>query len=395
MTTMDEILHPLTIPEFTAKYWGRRFLHRHGSPSRFAGLIGWEDLSDALRNHPWQAPEIRIFRDGAPVAENEFLCRGQSSANTAVTRADTAAIESLLRGGGLLAWTGADERFVSLRRLAAAFEYAFCERSQVNVYSAYADSRGFDAHWDDHEVFVLQAIGRKRWTVWERTQEAPLFHDGDVEDAPTCPPAWSGVLEAGDLLYLPRGFWHAAEGVAEPTIHISVGVDRVTGLDLLAQLAKQLRSSEHFRSDLPRQGSAAEKRSHSLRLHAELEAAWGELAVERFLDRDDAAAPAARVGGLAIGRPTVLRWLPPRPVDIQVEETLGRFVEFECMGKHWHLPRWMEASIRLLAARRELTREALRACLPGAQPDDLDQAVARLLAEGLVEEIAGVDNGPG
>ena len=38
---------------------------------------------------------------------------------------------------------------------------------QVNAYITPASSRGFDPHYDVHDVFVIQIAGEKRWTIHE------------------------------------------------------------------------------------------------------------------------------------------------------------------------------------------------------------------------------------
>ena len=38
---------------------------------------------------------------------------------------------------------------------------------QVNAYITPASSQGFSAHYDVHDVFVLQVAGEKRWRIHE------------------------------------------------------------------------------------------------------------------------------------------------------------------------------------------------------------------------------------
>jgi hypothetical protein len=77
---------------------------------------------------------------------------------------------------------------------------------------------------------------------------------------------WEGTLEDGDLLYIPRGWWHVALPLAEPTLHLTVGIHNRTGLDLLRWLAERMRASETFRRDLPRMSSAQVRAEHAARM---------------------------------------------------------------------------------------------------------------------------------
>ena len=362
-----EVLSPLTLREFVERHWGRGFAVYSGAENRFRALLDWTELGRVLASQEWRDPRLRVIRQGRPVSLRPPFD-----------------FERLFHEQCVLALTGADECFPGLRRLAGEFEYAFRERTQVNVYAGYAGACGFALHWDDHEVFVLQAEGRKYWRVFGPTSDSPLDH-GEEEDPPPADPLWEGVLSAGSWLYMPRGYWHQAEGVeGAPSLHLTVGVDRATGVDLLERLAREVRASAQFRRDLPRFADAAAQRAAARELAAELRAHLDETWVERFLAADDAAAPARRSGGLTGGEPGVLRFLPPRPVNVRVEDGFGRFLEFEALGREWHVPRWTEPVLRLLAERREIARGEVLAQIP-----DAGAAIDYLIGVGLAEETSG------
>ncbi len=372
-----QVLSPLTFAEFTKRHWGREFVVQSGPEARFRELFAWSELGQALASMEplhaapssmeWREPRLRVIRQGRPVSirppfDFERLLRDQQC---------------------VLVVSDADEYFPALGRLAAEFEYAFRERTSVNLHAGYAGARGLPLHWDDHDVFVLQADGQQHWRVYGPTTEAPLDH-GEDDTAPE-DPLWEGTLTAGSLLYLPRGRWHHAESVEDaPSLHLTVSVSRATGVDLVAWLAGEVRKSAAFRGDVARLDDAAAQRAHARRLGEELRGLLDEQLVERFLAADDAAAPARRLGGLTGGRPGRLRFLPPRPVELRVEEAFGRFVEFEALGRSWHVPRWTEAVLRLLAERREIPRGEVRERVPEADP-----AIDYLIGVGLVEERSG------
>ena len=66
------------------------------------------------------------------------------------------------------------------------------------------------------------------------------------------------MLRAGDLLYLPRGWYHDALAEAPASVHISYGVHAPLGMDLVNILLERALYDTEFRKPLPRQdGSAA------------------------------------------------------------------------------------------------------------------------------------------
>ncbi len=128
---------------------------------------------------------------------------------------------------------------------------------QVNAYVTPPSSRGFSAHYDIHDVFVLQVAGEKRWIVHEPVHEWPLRsqpwtqHRTRVERAVEAPPLLDAVLRPGDALYLPRGFLHAAEALGDVSVHLTVGIHVVTRRALLDALLAEAEDEPELRRALP------------------------------------------------------------------------------------------------------------------------------------------------
>ncbi|MFY1842352.1 JmjC domain-containing protein [Achromobacter xylosoxidans] len=97
-----------------------------------------------------------------------------------------------------------------------------------SAYAAFGTRDSFRAHWDTRDVFAIQLLGRKRWIVYEPSMPDPLYtqQSKDYEHAYPCPeqPCMDFVLEAGDVFYLPRGWWHNPLPLGEATFHLSFGV---------------------------------------------------------------------------------------------------------------------------------------------------------------------------
>ena len=105
---------------------------------------------------------------------------------------------------------------------------------QVNAYVTPPASQGFAAHYDVHDVFVLQFAGEKRWIVHEPVFDVPLRsqdwtrHRDDVLATAEREPALDIVLREGDALYLPRGWVHSAEAEEHVSGHLTVGIHVAT-----------------------------------------------------------------------------------------------------------------------------------------------------------------------
>lgn len=162
---------------------------------------------------------------------------------------------------------------------------------------------GFDAHWDSHDVFVIQLEGRKRWKIFELTRKWPLPRDVVENIKPESPPVAEFDMTAGDVLYLPHGWWHSVSALEEPSLHLSIGVTPDTGIDFMTWLVDQAKHHELFRRRIPR---FADERYQKEYL-ASVRAYWNELmAPEEILDQFLAYADGASGGRPTFGFPGIL-----------------------------------------------------------------------------------------
>ncbi len=137
------------------------------------------------------------------------------------------------------------------RQLAGELGHA----TQCNAYVTPAgDAQGFDFHHDTHDVFVLQVSGRKRWIVHEPVVRLPLASQpqaGAHLVADGAEPLLDVELEAGDCLYLPRGYVHAALTTDAHSVHLTIGVLSTTWHDVLTDAVTLLGDQEDLRDALP------------------------------------------------------------------------------------------------------------------------------------------------
>jgi len=109
-----------------------------------------------------------------------------------------------------------------------------------NAYLSFTGSGSFGKHWDTHDVFAIQLIGRKRWQVFEPTWLLPLPQHTSSSFGPhTGALRIDTVLEPGDVLYIPRGWWHEAIPLELASFHLSVGAYAPTVNDYLLWVANQ------------------------------------------------------------------------------------------------------------------------------------------------------------
>jgi hypothetical protein len=316
---LASLLAPVDAQTFLRTCWGRTFQHVPGPPEKFSSLLPWTLLNNVLQQHRLDSPRLRLTREGKPIPASRYSSyqANRKRPNQQIPRLNATEFTSELREGATLVLDAVDEFSPELTDLSEALERLFRVRVQVNAYAGWRTSHGFDLHWDDHDVFILQVDGRKDWKIYGMTRKYPLAKDVVATDVPPDTPVWEGRLESGDLLYIPRGWWHVATPLDEPTLHLTVGVNNPTAADLLSWYVERLRADEHVRRDLPLFAPAGEQNDFIRDLQEVLVQGWSTNVLEQYLSHLDAKAqPRPRLN---------LPWaatadaLPPEPMALSVK----------------------------------------------------------------------------
>ena len=135
--------------------------------------------------------------------------RGQSIGTASMRR-----VGQLLDAGCTLVLDGVDAFDPTLEVACRALQWWSHELVQANVYLTTRETSGFQLHWDDHDVVVLQLAGSKTWEVRGRTRPSPMYRDAETEQEPNEQVVWTGTLGPGDVVHVPRGHWHQATAPA-------------------------------------------------------------------------------------------------------------------------------------------------------------------------------------
>ena len=392
---LAEILAPTCSEAFLHSTFGRTYLLVPGETGKFTGLLPWDALNRILRQHRLESPRLRLFLEGkqVPVDSYQSFVRSERRRGVQTPRVRGRDFLGKLREGATLILDAVDELYEPLTSLVESLERTFSERIQVNAYAGWFTSPGFDLHWDDHDVIILQLHGRKRWLVYGSTRPYPLARDVVRNTERPEAPLWEGELTDGDLLYIPRGWWHAAVPLAEPTLHLTVGIHNRTGIDLLGWLQEQLRASELFRQDLPRFALPEAKAEHAEKLRQELLTRWNDNVIDDyFKERDAMAQPRNHPGlpwtvlseALPPGDGFSLQFAPPREVRL-VDAPDGSSFSMKCLGREWRFAAEAKPIMELLIGNRTITfitlRDRTSATLGREQ---VRRFVAELVKEGFV-----------
>uniref|UniRef100_A0AAQ4R4P6 Bifunctional lysine-specific demethylase and histidyl-hydroxylase n=1 Tax=Gasterosteus aculeatus aculeatus TaxID=481459 RepID=A0AAQ4R4P6_GASAC len=102
----------------------------------------------------------------------------------------------------------------------------FGSMAGANVYLTPPGTQGFAPHYDDIEAFVVQLEGKKHWRVYNPRSEdevLPVLSSANFNQIDIGKPILEVVLEAGDLLYFPRGFIHQGDCLPDAhSLHVTI-----------------------------------------------------------------------------------------------------------------------------------------------------------------------------
>ncbi|WP_369212386.1 cupin domain-containing protein [Streptomyces flavofungini] len=249
----------LSRAEFARKVWARTALLTRRA-SDFSDLFSADAVDELVARRGLRTPFLRVAKDGSTLPEASFTSSGGIGA-TVSDQLDDTALWRAFADGATLVLQALHRTWEPVAELAARLGTELGHPVQANAYVTPPQNRGFDAHYDVHDVFVLQIEGTKRWIVHEPVHPDPLRDQPwtdrrtAVAEAARGEPHTDTVLEPGDVLYLPRGWLHAAEAQGEVSVHLTLGVHTWTRHALAEQLAEAalatLRDDPGMRGTLP------------------------------------------------------------------------------------------------------------------------------------------------
>jgi lysine-specific demethylase/histidyl-hydroxylase NO66 len=243
---------------FAREHWGRLpLLSRSGAlPRDFEDLLSAGDVDELLADRGVRAPFIRVAMDGEVLARECYLGPAGFGAEMP-DQVDSAKVLHQLACGATVVLQGLHRLWPPLIDFVRSMVDDLGHPVQANAYVTPPGSRGFDAHFDVHDVFVLQTAGTKHWTVHAPVHADPLAsqpwtdHRDAIARRVEDEPVIDAVLGPGDALYLPRGWVHSARALGELSIHLTIGVSSLTGMDVVRAVVDQLENVGDFRTSLP------------------------------------------------------------------------------------------------------------------------------------------------
>jgi ribosomal protein L16 Arg81 hydroxylase len=239
--TLASMIAPIDEATFRAEYFERQPLVVHrNTPDFYDGLFSLADFDAAVTHAPAAVKTADALKDKM----------GNYQIDTA------AGVESLLaemRAGGTVILDAMHRLNPNLGQLCAKLNQQLGHQFQTNLYLTPANGQGFSAHWDNHDVFILQVMGSKNWKIEKDRRAFPTrdVHMGK-DGRELRGELYEFTLEQGDIIYIPRGFVHAADCGDSASLHITLGLTAISMHDMLNAAIKMAGLNDNrFRAALP------------------------------------------------------------------------------------------------------------------------------------------------
>ena len=367
---------------FLTRFWGSHPFHNR-APDGFGDLLAFGDVDHMVSAMGLRVPAFRLVKDGETIPSSAYTKSGKIGSAPVTGIADTTRIFQLFQDGATIVLQGMHRFWLPLARFCRDLELELGHPTQVNGYITPPGSQGFAVHEDAHDVFVLQAFGRKHWEVFEpNTSGAASPPDASL----------SVQLQPGDSLYIPKGAPHSARTQETVSGHLTIGILTYGWADLLREVLKAAENEESFRERLPA-GFHRDREAFESAAGAKLEelARWvekvdaGEAArmlVRKFLTSRPSRLTGSLEGLLAVDRLTddsVLRRLPQSICHVEVDG--GRL--FAYLGdRELRMPAAIEGAMRLVEAKHEFHVHDFS---PWLDEESRLVLARRLIREGVLE----------
>jgi bifunctional lysine-specific demethylase and histidyl-hydroxylase NO66 len=363
--------------------WGRQpTFHGGEDPLGFADLLTLDDVDRILSTTSLRTPAFRLVQAGEQIPETAYTRSGTTGSKPVAGMADPARVFELFRGGATIVFQGLHRYHEPVTRFCRELEVELGHPCQVNAYVTPAGAQGLELHDDPHDVFVLQAFGRKSWEI----HTAPGEHER--EPLPT-------EIGPGDCIYMPTGTPHAASTQRSLSGHLTVGVHVVAWRELVRAALDRVAADPLLDEPLPAgwptdlDGLERSLRARLLGAGASLDALEAREIVdarfERFLSTRPPLIRGALVDQGALDGIADGSRLARRSGSICVIRVRGDRLVVLLGDRRLEMPAWLEPAMRRVAA----TPSFVVGDLADVLPDPAARAVLarRLVREGLLRPL--------
>ena len=244
---LSHLISPISKPEFFKTYHEKEaLLSKHNDANRFHGLLSIDRIDEIIASTELPPSSLDMVRKEPPIERSYYTFKNGNIDRGAVIRHYQEGATIILPQLHL-----ADE---ILAKFCRSLENVFSSHVQTNIYLTPGSSQGFNTHFDDHDVFVIQLSGIKKWRLYQKPIDNPYRGESfNTKDYKAGELQKEFELKEGECVYIPRGLMHDAISVGEKaSLHITVGLIVKKWADLMLEALSEVAiRNPKFRRSLP------------------------------------------------------------------------------------------------------------------------------------------------
>ena len=242
----EDLIAPYSLQDFSENYWDKKpLIIQRDDRSYFESLLTLKNMDELLDYHRPKGSRIRIVKNQEHLDKSKYEnTDGSLKLNQ---------IYASYADGYTLVVNEIDSFWKPIKTLCHNMRDVIKHKTVVNMYLTPKNEKALLPHYDTHDVFVVQVSGKKHWRLYDADYPSPLVksfqpifqreHLKNVQEI---------TVNAGDIMYIPRGVPHEAYTTDESSLHLTIGVYATQWLDLIVKSLEGLANSNiALRNSLP------------------------------------------------------------------------------------------------------------------------------------------------
>lgn len=393
ITTFARLLAPISYDQFFDEYYEKKPLHIEGSGDKVANVCSWGEFNELIhRTGIWSDQTFKMVIDTERVPAHEFCERAPGRDGMSLYIPASHKVQQHLDNGASIVLDLIETLAPGIRAVTEALQMALATRISCNAYCSQNQRRAFPSHFDTMEVFALHIEGAKTWRVYENRFADPLEMDGYVHTSFSPDhhdKAKGGVLmeiemKPGDLLYLPKGWYHDALASSDACLHLSFGTAQTTGLNFMNWVARGLDELPLFRKPMPPHDQTAAYNAHIQEMKDALVEVLERPEVASQFREEQRLRAFSSLSNVAIPKASPRYRVKPRGV-----KTVRRGKDWQVVapGGKGTLPEGGDAALSWVLERDHFNRDDLAAAVPDIDDQRRLEVVQALAAVGVLEAL--------
>ncbi|MEM9684036.1 MAG: cupin domain-containing protein [Pseudomonadota bacterium] len=265
------LIDPMSPEDFLDDVFNEKAVYLPGQDNRFDDVFSWDGVSRLLdMSTLWSSATLKMVLDGRSLEAEEFCSPNQNRDGASVAQPDPARVQALIRQGATVSLNLVETMTPEISSIVAALQCWFTGETVCNVYCSAGGHQGFGSHFDIHDVFVLQIAGTKTWNIYAGHFEESVNLEGyrsnsfsdEFNNENRGPIDMQPTMTPGDVLYIPRGRYHDALASSDASLHLTFGVEFMSGFHFLSAIGTGLIEDPVLRKPLPRFDDGDAHREH-------------------------------------------------------------------------------------------------------------------------------------